>query len=73
MHAHGEQYRARITDSSGTVEFSEWFNTEEELRLAMGKVKREPSKLYQCESMPVRCGDTGCDVEQGAPKVISTL
>ena len=34
-HKHGHVYRAKIASHDGRVEYSEWFNTEDDLRDSM--------------------------------------
>ena len=70
-HNHGKQYRARIEDRSGNVEYSDWFSTEGELNNAMRSVRRAPQKTYQGEEAEVRCPE--CAGLGISPRVVSTL
>jgi hypothetical protein len=72
MHNHGKIYRAKIASPDGRIEFSDWFDTEKELRDAMQKKNREIGKRYYCEAKMVSCTQPGCDVDQ-TPRVISSL
>jgi hypothetical protein len=72
MHNHGHVYRAKIVSSNGQPEYSEWFNTEKELRAAMQGVTRAMGKRYYCEAKMVNCTQPGCDVDQ-MPRVIASL
>jgi len=72
MHNHGRLYRAKIASSDGRTEFSDWFNTEKELRLVMQTTTRQLGKRYYCEAKMVPCIQPDCDVDQ-TPRVISAL
>jgi len=56
----------------GRVEYSEWFNTEDDLRDSMRGTQRNIGKRDYCEVKMVPCLDPACDVDQ-KPRVISTL
>jgi hypothetical protein len=72
MHDHGHIYRAKIVSTDGRTEYSDWFNTEKELRDAMQKVNRALGKRYYCEAKCVQCTEPGCDVDP-TPRVIAAL
>lgn len=72
MHNHGRVYRAKIVSDDGDTEFSDWFDTEEELGSAMQMTKRQVGKRYYCESKLVGCLDPQCDVDETI-RVISSL
>jgi hypothetical protein len=72
MHKHGNEYRAKIVAGNGKIEYSEWFNSVDALRKAMAMTSRDGNTQYHCESRPVRCAETACDVDQ-TPKIISRL
>ena len=55
MHDHGHIYRAKIVSTDGRTEYSDWFNTEKELRDAMQRVNRVLGKRYCCEAKRVQC------------------
>jgi hypothetical protein len=63
MHNHGHQYRALIIAEGGPTEYSEWFNTLDELQRAIGAIVRDPNKQYKYERKAVRCL-SDCDVEE---------
>jgi len=71
-HKHGSVYRAKIASHDGRVEYSEWFNTEDDLRDSMRGTQRNIGKRYYCEVKMVPCLDPACDVDE-KPRVISTL
>lgn len=72
MHNHGYEYRAKMTDDSDQVEYSEWFNTRDALTDAMRRIVRDPKKQYSCETRMARCADEHCDADQ-TPRAMSTL
>lgn len=72
MHNHGHIYRASVKDTNGRVEYSEWFNTQEELRNAMERTHRDDTKIYDCEGKRVRCTNPDCDADE-TPFFVSSL
>ncbi len=57
-HIHGKQYRVKIVGPDGGFEFSEWFNTYEELNRAMADITKPPDRQYWFQEQDVAC--PGC-------------
>jgi hypothetical protein len=70
-HEHGKQYRLRIQDADGSLEYIGWFLSEEKLYEAARSVVRDPRKVYFGEAAEVRCPE--CAHLEITPFVISAL